>query len=375
MRLRLGGLIAAFFLVSSASALALPSSTADAPTSDTNDRVRAVVQTAGRIFIGGDFTEVDGTTKRFVAALNANGNFNTAWRARTNGRVYALALSANGSRLFIGGRFTNVNGGVRKNMAAVRTSTGALVRSWRAGTDAAVRTIARRRGVLYLGGDFKTIRGKHRVRLAAVNAERGGVRRWRPLANRAVRSLAVRGTRVFAGGDFTKVANPGGNLFGRDHFAAINTRTGRIGAFNPKPGFPVNAVRTAKRRVYIGTGGDCDAGNCNAVLAFATSNDNTPLWRCKGDGDVHSLARSGGVIYVGGHWTSNAGECLNLRELMAINRSTGVPTGWNPRPNGFGVFALSAWQGTRLAVGGQFTRVSTVEHRNYAQFTGNLTSP
>jgi Domain of unknown function (DUF5122) beta-propeller len=375
--LRLGGLAVAIFLMSGGSALALPSSTADGGTANANARVRAVVQKENRTFIGGDFTAVDGATRQRVARLDAAGA-RVAWRVRVTGadpRVYALALSGDGSRLYIGGRFTKVNGVGRKNIAAVRASTGRLIRSWRGRADATVRVIARRRSTLYIGGDFKNVRGKHRVRLAALSTTTGAVRRWRPLANRAVRALAVRGKRVYAGGDFTKVSRrPGGNLVSRDHLVSLHATRGTISAFNPGPEGPVNGIATATGFVYLGTGGECTAPECNAVLAYDTADDSQPAWICGGDGDVHALVRSGGVLYAGGHWQDST-DCLNLRRLMAIDRTDGSATGWNPRPNGFGVLALHAWRGTRLAVGGEFTRVSAQDHDNYAQFTGNLTTP
>jgi hypothetical protein len=374
--LRLGSLIFAFFASTCATASALPNATPSDSASQTNNRIRAVVQSADGVFIGGDFTNVDGQPRNFVARLDRDGVYVSGWRARTNARVYALALSSDGSKLFLAGAFTRVNGKVRRHVAAVRTRSGRLVRSWHANTDATVRALATRRGWLYLGGDFKTVSGKHRVRLAAVTQKSGRVRSWHPLANRAVRSLALsaRRTRLFAGGDFTKVAGQRGRFFARENFVAINARDGSITELNPAPGFTVNAIRTVLRTVYLGTGGECaDGGKCNSVLAYGTRSG-ALRWSCQGDGDVHALALSGGVLYAGGHWFDATTRCLSSRRLLALDRTDGSVLGWTPRPNGFGVMALSARKGSRLAVGGEFTKVSTEDHANYAQFGGDIDS-
>jgi hypothetical protein len=373
VRLRLGSLILAFLASTSATASALPNATPRANTSETNDRIRAVVQAAHAVYVGGDFTQVDGTTRGFVARFDGTGTFVSSWRARTNGRVYALALSSDRSKLFIAGAFTRVNGVKRQHIAAVRAANGRLIRSWRANTDGAVRALLTRRGSLYLGGDFKTVRGKHRVRLAAVAQRAGGVSAWQPLANRAVRALAVQRRILFAGGDFTKVAGRSGTLVARDNLVAIDAQRGTIKNFNPGPGFIVNSIEAVRGTVYVATGGECGSGNCNSVLAYATGTSSL-RWKCQGDGDVHSLERSGSVLYAGGHFLASAAGCLNSRELLAIDRTNGSVLPWTPHPNGFGVLALSAWRGSRLAVGGDFTRVSGVLHANYAQFAGAINS-
>jgi hypothetical protein len=243
-----------------------------------------------------------------------------------------------------------------------------------------VRALAIRRGRLYLGGDFTRVRGKHRVRLAALIPKSGRVRGWHPLANRAVRSFAFarRGTRLLAGGDFNKVAGPKGRRRARANFVSIHWRTGKIMGLNPAPGHPVNAIRTIRRTMYLGTGGECGVGgNCNSVLAYSTTTA-ALRWRCQSSGDVHALARSGRVLYVGGHWQRLV-ACPNMagndrQRLMALNRANGnVLAGWSPGSGGFGILALSARR-SRLSVGGDFHRISGNDRDNYAQFRGNLSS-
>jgi Domain of unknown function (DUF5122) beta-propeller len=379
MRALLIGLcLAICFVATSTTALALPNAHAVAGTANANDRVRATVQSSGRIYIGGDFTTVGGRTRPHIAALKgASGKLITSWRARVNGRVYALLLSRDGATLYAGGAFTKVNGVRRKHVVALRANSGKVIRSWSAGTDGTVRSLALRRRTLYLGGDFKTVKGQHRVRLAAVSRRSGRVKRWHALANRAVWSLAVSGRRLFAGGDFTKVAGQGGRFANRQYFVALKTRKASVTSLNPAPGFPVRAIRTMRGTMFLGTAGECSPGQtCNAALAYS-SGTGALTWRCQTNGDVHALARTGGVLYVGGHWTSLVdcqGAAPGNPKLMALDRTNGSPlTSWHPGSNGFGILALAA-RGLRLAVGGQFTRMTGAGHANFAEFKGNLGS-
>jgi len=369
--------IAICFAATCAAASALPNGSAVAGTAQANDEVRAVAQSKSRIFIGGLFTSVNGRSKQRIASLRASdGKLIRKWRAQANGSVYALELSRDGSRLYAAGKFTKVNGFDRHHVVALRASSGKVIRSWHPQTDGNVRTLALRKRTLYLGGDFKTVAGKHRVRLAAVSTRTGRTGRWHAFANRAVSALAISGKRLMAGGDFTKVAGQSGKLrTDRPFFASFNAvRKAKVTSFNPGPGFPVRAIKTATGVVYLGTAGECaTGGNCNSALAYSTATGNQ-TWRCETNGDVHSLARAGGVLYAGGHWTALVdGPCSGSARarLMAVDRTTGAVLNWHPGTNGFGMFSLSA-RSNRLALGGSFSKVTGAGHDNFAEFKGNL---
>jgi uncharacterized delta-60 repeat protein len=70
--------------------------------------VRAiVVQSDGKILIGGSFTIVLGQSRKSVARLNANGTLDSLNVDVTDGAVNAIALAPNG-QIYIGGTFTRV---------------------------------------------------------------------------------------------------------------------------------------------------------------------------------------------------------------------------------------------------------------------------
>ena len=369
--------IAAAFGVWVSSAAALPNHDPVPGTAGFNARVRAIAQTPTAIFVGGGFTRVNGKKDAYLARLGRGGKL-TKWRGKTNGLVWALALSRDRKTLFIGGSFSRVNGVVRHNIAAVRTGTGRIVRAFKARTDGTVRALVVRRNTLFMGGDFKTVRGAHRVRLAAVSTGRGRVGGWNPFANRAVRALAVsaNGQQLIAGGDFTKVAGKSGKKFGRAYIASFKTGRATTASFHPNVGFPVNAIRTAKNVVYVGTSGECAPNDtCNSAIAYNANNSIT--WRCQTDGDVHSLVRAGSVLYAGGHWRHIVdGACVtpgqDRARLMALKRWNGrLATGWHPGSSGFGILALSAFR-SRLAIGGDFNKVAGFNRDNYVQFGGSI---
>jgi uncharacterized delta-60 repeat protein len=94
-----------------------------------NQIVRAVVaQPDGSIFIGGQFSQVNGQPRGRVAKLNADGTLDTTWVTPGNGIngggnfVYDLALGPNGT-LYIGGDFTQYDTAGRQFIAAVYGTT------------------------------------------------------------------------------------------------------------------------------------------------------------------------------------------------------------------------------------------------------------
>ena len=85
-----------------------------------NDIVRAIfIQTDGRILIGGDFTNVNGTNLNRIARLNSDGtldnSFTTNLAGGVNGSVQAIAVQAD-NRIVLAGQFTRANGVTRNRI-------------------------------------------------------------------------------------------------------------------------------------------------------------------------------------------------------------------------------------------------------------------
>ncbi len=135
--------------------------------------VRAVViDSQGRIIIGGDFTSVNGTPAYHIARLLGTGaldkSFNTGFgfSGGTSGSVYALALDSAGN-LLVGGDFTSFNTTNCNHIARI-LPTGNLDTSFLPssgigttnGTEQPVNSIAiDPSGRVILGGNFTTLNG------------------------------------------------------------------------------------------------------------------------------------------------------------------------------------------------------------------------
>ena len=92
--------------------------------SGANYRVTSVaVQSDDKVLIGGDFTEVNGTTRNRIARLNVDGSLDTNFNASIAGNLRSLTVQPDG-KILVGGWFSSVNGTIRNSMPmAVWTQT------------------------------------------------------------------------------------------------------------------------------------------------------------------------------------------------------------------------------------------------------------
>ena len=194
-----------------------PDGTRDATfgiTSGTSRSVRAMaVQTDGKIIIAGQFTAIDGVAQGRVARLNMDGTVDPTFNPGTgpDSICYAVAVDTAGN-VYVGGGFLNVNGTPRAYIAKL-TSTGALDTTFNPGTgfNSIVRAIAPPNGAAgpVVGGSFSTYNGVAAGRIARLDATTG----TRDAAftasfNSTVRAITLTpGGSYFVGGSFSTYNN------------------------------------------------------------------------------------------------------------------------------------------------------------------------
>ena len=204
-----------------------PSVSSDAlPTVQINGVVWSQAVIGGTVFAGGNFTNArpagsaagENTVGRthLLSYSISTGVLNAAFKPTLNGQVRSVAASPDRTRLYIGGDFTRVNGADRNRVAAFDAVTGALL-PWSADVNANVRAIAATDTTVYFGGSFTAVNGSTRSRAAAVSSD-GSLQSWAPVAgtyNVNAITVSPDGSRVALGGAFTTLngsSNPGYGL-------------------------------------------------------------------------------------------------------------------------------------------------------------------
>ena len=204
------------------------------PNADSTVSALAVDSTTNSVAFGGSFSAVDVTDRSAIAAMaratttDSDLPSTTAIDVGTTGAIRAAVLS--GTTLYIGGDFTWINGSSRKHLAAIDTLTGNLT-SWNPTADQTVRAFAldSTSGVLYAGGDFSNAGASLRQHLAAFATLTGNLTAWSGFTNGTVNALAVDpvGGALYAAGSFTNAAGQT-----RNRLAALSTTTGAATAFD-----------------------------------------------------------------------------------------------------------------------------------------------
>ena len=131
------------------------------------------------------------------------------WAPKLNGPAYVITASPDGTKLYVGGDFTTVDGSAYARFVALNRSTGARVAGFAsANPNGSVKSITATASTVYLGGSFNTVKGNARPRLAAVNASTGALLSWRVTADYPVEALTMSpdNSRVIVGGRFTNLS-------------------------------------------------------------------------------------------------------------------------------------------------------------------------
>ena len=321
---------------------------------------------AGGWYIGGVFTDVDGTPRSNIAHILAD-NTVSDWNPSANGEVRALAVD--GSTVYVGGSFTSIGGQPRNCIAALDATTGNAT-AWdpnASGSSTYVLALAVSGSTVYAGGQFTTIGGQARSCIAALDATTGNATAWNPSATcnfpclfPYVKALAVSGSTVYAGGRFISI---GFQL--RNNLAALDVTTGAATAWNPNSNSAVGALEVSGSTVYAGgdfvtIGGQTRPGIAalDAVTGLATPWNPSPA----GNRTVWALAVDGSTVYAGGDFTTIGGQPRN--RIAALDASTGAATTWNPSAS-WGVYALAV-SGSMVYAGGGFTSVGGALRRGLA---------
>jgi hypothetical protein len=186
-------------------------------------RVEVIRQIGNRILAGGTFTQAQNsgggatfTRNRLIAFNATTGAIDTGFAPNVNGTVTSMVQVPGSTDLIIGGNFTSVNGVARQRLARINSTTGAVVTSFTATASAIVQDMTLVGSNIVVGGNFQQVSGVARSRLAMISATTGALQ---PSLNLSIAGLhtggvthvneldvSPDGTRLLIVGNFTTVA-------------------------------------------------------------------------------------------------------------------------------------------------------------------------
>jgi len=253
-----------------------------------------------------------------VDALNifaydiTTGNRVTTFNHSLNAQGRSIVASPDGTRLYVGGDFTTVDGVAHGHVARFNTATGSLDNSFTTSVDAKVRALSATASTVFIGGGYTRVNGAARLSLSAVNALNGSLLPWAPkVDNGAVWSMVVAPdlSRVIVGGSFTTLN--GQSAYG---MGSLDASTGAVlpWAANQKirdatSSGAINSLRTDGQQIY-GSGYAYGAGSSfeGTFAANPTTGAITLVNDCHGD--TYDVLPLGAVLYS----VSHAHDCTPI---------------------------------------------------------------
>jgi hypothetical protein len=329
-----------------------------------------------------------------------------AFAPTLNGQVKTVARSPDGSRIYVGGEFTNVNGYTRSRIAAFATATGALISTFAPTINSTVNAIAASDARVYVGGTFTAVGASPRARLAAFSVASGTLLGWQPRADSAVLTVVIApgAPTLIVGGSFLKINTS--TVYGLgavDRFSgagqpfAANARVRNYG-----PGAAIYSLSTDGSAIY-GTAYAFHTGGGQGTLEGTFSaNPATGVlnWVEDCNGDTYGAYSVNGVVYTVGHahdcatvggfpdnpgvahralaFTTAAAGTLSHRFSVTYTDWGGTPApamyNWFPdlQAGTYTGQSQAAWaitgNGTYVVMGGEFTAVNGVSQQGLVRF-------
>lgn len=321
-----------------------------------NALVRALAFANGRLFVGGDFTEIAGQPRLALAQLDATGRA-TSWDADLEHPSAGIvtALVADARTIYIGGSFTGAAGVGTPGLVGLDTSTAAVTFIPARGA-ALVHSLALDAGALYAGLLGTAFDNK----VVAFARDTGAVR-WEVTA--IGRALARGGNTLYAAGSI--VAEFQGGIPVLRFAYALDAGTGTLLPWNPVMNGGANALATLGNTVYLAGSLEDAGGQPRRNLAAVDGTSGAVLgWDPVAGAPANAILATPSGVAVGGDFTSVNGMTRNF--LAALDLATGRPTTFDPDLNG-SVLAM-ADAGNTIAVVGGFTRFGGQPRDYIAEF-------
>lgn len=321
----------------------------------------------GGWYIGGNFTYQGKNDLIHILSDNSL-DVNFTFSPNTSSVVHAILFD--GNTLFVGGDFTQLNGQNIRYLASINPLTGIVNANWNPNPNAKVSTIKKDGNTLYIGGTFSKIGDRTQNHFAAINVNTAQLIQSIS-TEREVYIINQDENSIYVGGRFaTETGFTGENGFYTGRGSILTTASDIPEANFPQFGSILpNAIGSGSRvSIPDGSGGWYIGGfftylsysNLIHVLSDNTIDSNfspNPSW------SVNDLVLDGDNLFVGGEFSEIGGQ--NISYLALLNATNGsVNTNWNPNPNNL-IFTISK-DGNKLYAGGNFTSLGGKENKYFA---------
>ena len=351
------------------------------------------LQPDGKVLIGGYLSSYNGTSRKRIARINADGSLDATFNPGSgvngsNSHLSTIALQPDG-KILIGGNFNNYSGTSRNRIARLNADgsldvtfdpgSGANVVNPGSGV-AIVRHIALQPdGKMLIGGSFTSYNGAARNRIARLNADGSLDASFNPGigASGEVYSIALQPDgKILIGGPFTSY-----NGTSRNGIARLNADGSLDASFDPGSG-ALNSNHIACIALQpdgkILIGGYFTSYNGTSRNRIARLNVNgsldvsfNPGIGANADAVLSIALQPDGKILIGGGFSSYQGTSRN--RIARLNADGILDVTFNPGTGAtYSVEAIALQPNGKILIGGSFFLYNGISSNNIARIYGNI---
>lgn len=341
-------------------------------------------QSDGKIVVGGWYDFVDGVARGRISRINPDGTVDSSFNPGTgvDNEVKAIAVLPD-NKVVVAGYFWTVNGISKKNIARLNAD-GSVDTSFDVNADHPVFCITNdhqeRNYHLFIGGQFKTIKGVERNNIAKLTANGALDTSFNP--GLGVTSsyrhwvwaiAALPDGKVLAGGDFTSFNSiPAAGLVRLTASGTVDS------AFKIGTGFngPVRALAVQPDGKYLVAGAftSFNGSDHKGIVRLLNTGAIDPSFNCHvtgGFGEIRSMGlQADGHILIGGNFEWVNG--VSRRNIARINPDGSLDQEFDP---GTGVSDtvqnLAVLRQDQVVIGGFFTTVDDQKRGKIARFNSD----
>jgi uncharacterized delta-60 repeat protein/uncharacterized repeat protein (TIGR01451 family) len=354
--------------------------------SGANSNVTSIVlQADGKLLLGGDFITFNGISKNYIVRLNANGSIDNTFNIGlgASNSVNTIVLQTDG-KILVGGTFTNFNG-LSKNSIVRLNNDGSIdntfICSGALTANSQICSMALQKdGKILAGGYFYNFNGVSKNGLVRLNAD-GSIDNSFNIGtggNNSLLSVNIQNDgKILVGGYFTIF-----NGVSKNYMVRLNTDGSLDNTFNIGSGANnpvISQVLQVDGKILVGGNFTAFNGlsrNCIVRLNMDGSIDKTFNIGSGAQGSnnygplVRSFAlQSDGRILVGGQFTSFNGisnNCvLRLNSDGSIDNTFNIGSGANLL-----VYSILILPDGKIFIGGQFTTFNSVSYNSLVCLKG-----
>lgn len=340
----------------------MPGLAANAPT---------IQVTAGWVFTGWDtnFDEVAGDLTVTARYAIAPGYVDPGFDPNVNGTVYAMVVLPDG-KILVGGDFGTVGGVARVRLARLNAD-GSVDAEF---SDAmvslgTVQTLAvQSDGKILVGGSFTGIAGQTRNRIARLNPDGSLDNDFNPNANNVVRAMVSQPDgKILVAGDFTSIAGQSRNKIARFHpDGSLDT------GFSPIANNNIYALALQPDgKILVGGSFSYIAGQTRYSIARLHPDGSLDTgFYSAANNTVYSLAvQPDGKILMGGAFTDVLGS--SRYRIARVSTTGAVDGSFAFLPFNNTVYALALQTDGNMFIGGDFTLIGSTTCNRIARLGSN----